>query len=358
MLIRNLMIGTSAVVLTAVLGCDRGEVTAYDIPKETPPAQIAEHNHSSGDPHAATMTSRPSLKWGDLPEGWTHTSQSSGMRLASFAIAGEGDQSAELAIIPMGGFAGSGEQLVNMWRSQLGLSVLSESDAGGQGDALTIGGGDGQIYEMAGSANDVATRIIVASVNNDGVNFFFKLIGHDATVAGQKDAFLGFLKTLEFVEAETVASAPPMASSPVASAEETRWVAPENWEVLPATQFLLAKYQVAGQGDEGAQVTVSMLGGSGGGLLPNVNRWRGQLNLGPVDEAGLKESLQDIKAGSVDATLVEFEGTDLRSGTAARMLVVVVSLPAETWFFKMTGPIPVMDAKAAEFRSFVNATRF
>jgi hypothetical protein len=40
------------------------------------------------------------------------------------------------------------------------------------------------------------------------------------------------------------------------------------------------------------------------------------------------------------------------------MLAVIVPLPSETWFFKMTGPTPVVQAKADEFRKFVNEARF
>jgi hypothetical protein len=312
------------------------------------------------DPHTRADAGRPSVKWGELPQGWTLSPQGSGMRLATFLVSGDAGQNAEVAIIPMVGFAGTEQQLVNMWRSQLGLAELEPAAAGVPAQPVGIGGIEGQLYEMAGTANGVATRLIVAAANRDGVNFFFKLIGYEAVVAAQREAFLAFLKGVEFTAPESaVADAPGAAGVAVeAPAGETRWQAPASWEELPATQFLLAKYRVAGEGDARAEVTVSMLAGSAGGLLPNVNRWRGQLNLGPVDEAGLAPLLQPVKAGGREAQLIELEGTDLKSGTPARMLTVVVTLPAETWFFKMTGPIPVVKAKAGEFLEFVKATRF
>lgn len=355
---RQTFLGVFLVAILVLTGCDRGEVASYEVPKEASPVPTTPMSGAMQDPHAGLAVARPSLTWGTLPAGWTQEPQSSGMRLASFSIAGEDGQSAELAIIPMSGFAGTDDQLVNMWRVQLGLSELAESEAGDQGEALSIGGDEGTLYEMAGNANDVDTRILVASVNKDGVNYFFKLIGHDATVAAQKQAFLGFLSEVNF-SAVPASSAP--ASGMVAAANmpgDQPWTAPQGWTELPATQFLLAKYQVPGEGDAVAEVTVSKLGGTAGGLLPNVNRWRGQLNLGPVDEAGLAALMSEIKAGSADATLVELEGTDLKSGVPARMLTVIVSLPDETWFFKMMGPIPVMDEAVGQFRSFINATRF
>ena len=340
--------------LVALTGCDRGEVTQYQIPKETPPAAS---QAPGGDPHAGMAMSQPSLNWGTLPAGWTEGAQSSGMRLATFNIAGENGESAEMAIIPMPGFAGKDSQLVNMWRMQLGLPELDEAEAELKGKPLVIDAVEGQLYEMAGTAQEVPSRILVASVNKDGVNYFFKLIGNDSLVSGQRSAYLEFLKTVEF-GAPAPVSAPAMAPVAGASPGETRWQAPEGWQQLPATQFLLDRYQVPGDGEANAQVTVSMLGGAAGGLLPNVNRWRGQLNLAPVDEAGMNALLSEVPAGSLKATLVTLEGTDLQTSAPGKMLTVVVSLPAETWFFKMTGPVAVVDAKTAEFLAFVNATRF
>ena len=291
----------------------------------------------------------PSLAWNAVPPGWSQSTQPSAMRLATFNILGEEGQSAELAIIPMAGFAGTEGQLVNMWRAQIGLGELAEGSAEREGTPVTIGELEGRSYEMACEAQSVATRIIVASVTRDDVNYFFKLIGNDELVSAQKGVFLEFLKGIEFGGAE------PAPAAPAAAAEggANPWTVPADWQERPATQFLMAKYQLP----EGSEVTVSKLGGDAGGLLPNVNRWRGQMNLAPVDEAGLGDLLSEIKAGQIQGTLVTLNGTDLKSGVAARMLVAVVSVPGETWFFKLTGPITEVEARTAEFREFVNALR-
>jgi len=357
MLIRKMMVGAGVVGLVGLIGCDRGEVSTYSVSDEPAPAQAMPTDGSGTDPHAGMEMSRPTVVWGELPGGWTQSPQTSSMRLATFTISGEGGKTAELAIIPMGGSPGSEQQLVNMWRMQLGLPELAGTEAETQGEPVTVGGVEGRLYEMAGQAKGVPAMMLVASASKDGLNYFFKLIGDETVVAAQKQALMEFLKGVQFTTA-TPPTSPSQMMTPEPSAGETRWTAPDGWEELPPSQFLLAKYRVPGQGEAGAEVTVSMLGGSAGGLLPNVNRWRGQLNLGPVDEAGLAALESPIKAGSIDATLITLEGTDLRSGTPAKMLAVVVPLSTETWFFKMTGPIPVVDAQASRFRAFVNDARF
>ena len=59
------------------------------------------------------------------------------------------------------------------------------------------------------------------------------------------------------------------------------WTVPSGWQEGQLAQFLVAKYVIAGA-DGTAAVNVSSLAGDGGGLLANVNRWRGQLGLPPV----------------------------------------------------------------------------
>jgi hypothetical protein len=337
-------------------GCKQDQVSSYEIPKEAPPPTMSPHGGSMPDPHAGMAMGRPSLEWGTLPDGWTEGA-ASGMRLATFNIKSPDGKSADMAIIPMGGFPGTDAQLVNMWRMQLGLPEVAEAEAGDASAPVTVGGAEGRQYTLVGKANDVPARMLVASVSKDGMHFFFKMTGDDTLVAAQQEAFREFLKTVEFGDATPpTASLPPAAATPASAA--TRWDAPAAWEVLPATQFLLAKYRVKGEGEAMAEVTVSQLGGAAGGMLPNVNRWRGQLNLPPVDQAELDKLIVTVKAGATDASLVRMNGTEMQKGTPARMLVVTVPLPDETWFFKMTGPVALVEAREAEFLGMVRSARF
>lgn len=357
MCIRKLIVATAAVSLFTLVGCDRGGVTAYDVPKEAPPAQTTAPDSTVMDPHAGLQMNAPSVKWGQLPEGWTQSPQSSAMRLATFTIQAPDDKSAEVAIIPMPGFAGTDDQLVNMWRTQLGMPELTGTEAEGLGDNVEVAGGQGRIYEMAGSANGIPTRIIVASVQQEGVTFFFKLIGDDAVVTDQKNAFLGFLKGVQITTAGAMAMQMPMAAPAAPATGEKRWEAPQGWEELPATQFLLAKYRVTGGAGESADVNISMLSGDGGGTLANVNRWRGQLGLDPVDEVGLTTCTSEVHVGANPGIEVVLNGKDVRSGQPAKMLGIIIPVSSETWFFKMTGAADVVDSHKEEFLGFVRSAR-
>lgn len=101
------------------------------------------------------------------------------------------------------------------------------------------------------------------------------------------------------------------------------WDAPEGWVAKPADAMRRAIY-AAGP----AEFTVVSLPGEAGGALANVNRWRGQLGLGPVAEVGGRE----VKTPAGPATLVDFEHKGRRTAAAFMMI------DGESWFFKLTGP--------------------
>ncbi len=59
------------------------------------------------------------------------------------------------------------------------------------------------------------------------------------------------------------------------------------------------------------ELTVIALPWSGapGELLSNVNRWRGQMQLPPVDEAGLAKDIRELPVGEAKLTVVTLDGT-------------------------------------------------
>jgi hypothetical protein len=82
-------------------------------------------------------------------------------------------------------------------------------------------------------------------------------------------------------------------------------------------------------------VSVVVLPGPAGGELANVNRWRGQIGLGPLDESGLDAARQPVRSKAGRVSLFDFEG----EGTARSRLVgaLVTSADGNTWFIKMVG---------------------
>jgi hypothetical protein len=118
----------------------------------------------------------------------------------------------------------------------------------------------------------------------------------------------------------------------------------------------VAKF-IIGSGDATAAVNVSQLAGDGGGLLPNINRWRAQLGLTPTTEDEIAK-LPTIDASGAKATLVEISGTDARAGKPASLVGLVLPLGGQTWFYKLMGDAIVVAQQKDALIKFVNSANY
>ena len=217
---------------------------------------------------------------------------------------------------------------------------------------VEIAGQPAKLYEQTGAApgSGDKTTILAAIARRGGVAWFFKMTGNDAVVAGQKPAFVEFLKSVSFPEAGAQAQLPPghpsmdaggMLAQPLTAAPsgqpKPNWDVPSGWKEVPAGQFLVAKFVPSGAANGDAAVNVSMSPGDGGGLLANLNRWRGQLGLAPTTEASLSTETQSLDVAAGKASLADISGKDARTGEDARLLAVVVPQSGQTWFYKLMG---------------------
>jgi hypothetical protein len=123
-----------------------------------------------------------------------------------------------------------------------------------------------------------------------------------------------------------------------------KWTAPKGWTEQPASGMRFATLIPPGAGK--VEMSVVVLPGAAGGELANVNRWRSQIGLPPIDEAalGLARKVVQSKAGAV--AVYDFTSTgDVKS----RMVTGLLAAPdGNTWFLKLMGDAgPVGKAKPA-----------
>ncbi len=129
---------------------------------------------------------------------------------------------------------------------------------------------------------------------------------------------------------------------------------PEAWEqVQPASSFTMLAFRAA-EGETKLDVTVSQLGGDAGGMLPNVNRWRGQLQLPPIDEAQLATDLKDIPSELGKAKWVEIVD---KSEPHRAIFAAIISGPEATWFVKAQGNAALADKQRQAVLDFVNSLK-
>ncbi len=139
-------------------------------------------------------------------------------------------------------------------------------------------------------------------------------------------------------------SVPSGGTSSPADETMVRWAKPESWKELPPDGTRLGNYTADGGDGSEAAITVIRLGGTAGGTLANVNRWRSQLNLGPTTEEALSPEKVSVSDGQG-----EFEVFALDGAEAGGILAAQLPVAAEMWFFKMTGSSAAIAAQKENF---------
>jgi len=136
------------------------------------------------------------------------------------------------------------------------------------------------------------------------------------------------------------AGAPPVdqaageaaAPAPAAGTVALAWTLPEGWRqsVSRGMRYATLKPPLPGR----VEASVVVLPGPAGGELANVNRWRGQIGLPPVDEAGLAAVRRTLgtRAGPVSVYDFTSEGQ-----SRSRVVVAIAVAEGNSWFLKLAG---------------------
>jgi hypothetical protein len=132
------------------------------------------------------------------------------------------------------------------------------------------------------------------------------------------------------------------------------WTAAAAWTVKANGPMRKGSYAVKGNGTE-ADLSITAFPGDTGGLLANLNRWRGQVSLPPLAEAQLGASVEHLDLGTLHADVVDFAGS--ANGAPTRLLGAIVPLNGETWFFKLLGPDALVAQEKPAFLEFLRTVR-
>lgn len=139
----------------------------------------------------------------------------------------------------------------------------------------------------------------------------------------------------------------PAPSTPAPS--QFKWTVPSDWTESKPGPMQQARFAVPEKDGAQAEVAVSVFPSDTGGTLQNVNRWRAQLGLPPVDSAGLANLVAPLSAAP-NAVLADLSNND------KRMLAAIVPRDGTWWFYKLTGGTPAVANAREAFIGFVSST--
>ena len=318
---------------------------------------------STGDPHAGLSADQLSSispsngpQISDTPPPHWKKQPPTSLRQASYRVEGEGGAVTDISLVILRGAAGGTLDNVNRWRGQLGLAPIDDAKLGQTSENLTIPAGEAVAVEIEGLAPGAdATkdgRMVGVIANHDADAWFFKMRGNSAVTSAEKSHFMEWVRSVK-----PGAAAPQSPSSPAAPAAggdgSLAWQVPSGWVLQPsASSMRYATFSISGADGAKGELAVTHFPGNVGGDLENVNRWRTQVSLPPVDQAGMAALVTTVQAGPKTISIIDV------TGAQSRLAAGWTKHGADTWFFKLTGPDALVGAEKAKFTAFLESVRF
>jgi len=101
-------------------------------------------------------------------------------------------------------------------------------------------------------------------------------------------------------------------------------------------------------------VSVTVLAGDAGGELANVNRWRNQIGLPPLDGAALERARKPVGAKLGPVALYDFTS---EAAPRRRVVAGYTQVEGNTWFVKMSGDEGPVGEARKDFVRIVESLR-
>jgi hypothetical protein len=258
--------------------------------------------------------------------------------------------------VSLGSAAGNVLENVNRWLGQLGQPPVTEQKLGEMAQRLHTSLGDVTVVDLAGLPDNADPardgRIIAAMVNTADSTLFFKMRGNAELTEAQKGDFIKWVAAV--CDVQTQAAPPQMAGAPpqTISTPQIKWTTPEGWTKVPPSSMRYASFSAPT--DEGGKIDISIVTfpGDGGSDADNINRWRGQMGLAPVDANAVTSQVAPLKTD--DTT---FSTTDI-TGNKTRTIAAWTRRDGRAWFFKATGPTAAIEKEKPNFVKFIESVRF
>jgi hypothetical protein len=357
----------AALTLFTFAGCRDAKITSYHVRKEAPPKMPALTQETGNLPQLHFKA----------PNGWAEQPAGS-VRVASFNLVGSEGRKADMSVTQFPGDVGGDLANVNRWRGQIQLAPLSAADLPKEVREEDFPAGHFSLVDMVSDKPIIEgkyhSRILGAWLKQPDRTWFFKLSGESDLVEAQKSAFEDFLKSVTITAptpkdsmlGENAAGIPgsavsttsgetPANAAETASAHTVTWTAPSSWTTKPLSAMRKGSFGVRGIGGAEADLSIISFPGDAGGLAENLNRWRGQLQLGTQDAATLASGSSTIANGNLRFTVVDYTGTTANGPT--QLLGAILPLDNETYFFKLMGPASTVGENKQAFLDFLKTVQ-
>ena len=147
----------------------------------------------------------------------------------------------------------------------------------------------------------------------------------------------------------------PAAGEPFTSGRELKMFTPDGWKPAEVGKFSAAAFDVGN-----AKCTVTFLRGNGGGLKPNLDRWRQQMGEKPFTEDEVKALPTLPILGRLGSTMRARGAYTPMGGKKvddALLIGTIAELDGESIFVKLIGPADEVEAATSAYAAFCRSLR-
>jgi hypothetical protein len=249
-------------------------------------------------------------------------------------------------------------EVANMFAREIGYGLLDEENLSTLVEKKTIGTREFEWIRLEDQIKTEAPRTVLLALHRqESETWLFPFIGDRNLIENELENFSSFLESTvlragkESIRARTRPASPPPVQAPSAPSPPV-WEIPGHWVPGQQSSMRLASYKVNdGEGNE-LDFSVTSFPGDVGGLLANVNRWLGQIDVQPTDAEGLKQFVRPITIDGMSAQLVEASSAD------KALYAAILMKDNRSWFFKLTGSKTLAQREKENFQSFLESVSF
>ena len=335
----------------AQTGCNRADkqIKVYRVAKapldSAPPADSS----SGAPPDATSLAFQP----GKVPSNWEPQPLSQ-MRQASFVVHGKEGAVADISFVTLGPGAGNVLDNVNRWLSQLAQPPITAETLDRTVQQISSANGNISIVDLIGEPENGDAkkdgRIIAAIASDSRGTAFYKMRGNRELAGAEKDNFLKWVTSSRAADvSDSSADTKPAPAKPMTP--EIKWSAPEDWSQAAPSAMRYASF-TSGEGDGKADISVVTFPGDGGNDLDNINRWRQQIGLAPIEAGALNATISPMMANGINFSMVDLEGAK------GRTIAGWTRHDGRAWFFKVSGSKEAVEREKPKFVKFLQSVRF
>lgn len=301
----------------------------------------------------------PIVTW-KLPDNWGENPDLSGPMAGSFHVKTKEGPQGRVGVMPFREQV-STVDVANMFGREFGYPTFTQESLAPLLQEKKIGDRTFEWFSLKSQGDPIisSTRTaLLALLRQQGETWLFPFIADQKLVLQESENFTRFLESCTL---RSEKNKPILAKSPTSTVKPMnkppptpiqnpwRWTTPQNWKQGKQVPMRTASFKVSNPEGGTLDISVSSFPGVVGGLLANVNRWIGQVDLAPVSQSSIDKYCNTRTFAGHQGHFVE------AYGKKKAVLAGILFLEKESWFFKLIGDRTLAEKEKISFTRFLDS---